>query len=120
MYNASLTGAYFFNNLTDISLITVNPGNFRACYFNSLTDKDVIVGVSQSGETKDLVDIFNEIHKSNPNIKRITIVNNENSTLPQEKSDFYLPILCGSEIAVAATKSFISQIAQPTLDTVGT
>lgn len=110
-YNASLTGAYFFNNLTDISLITVNPGNFRACYFNSLTDKDVIVGVSQSGETKDLVDIFNEIHKSNPDIKRITIVNNENSTLPQEKSDFYLPILCGSEIAVAATKSFISQIA---------
>jgi len=110
-YNASLTGAYFFNNLTDISLITVNPGNFRSCYFNSLTDKDIIVGVSQSGETKDLVDIFNEIHKSNPEIRRITIVNNENSTLPQEKSDFYLPILCGSEIAVAATKSFISQIA---------
>lgn len=110
-YNASLTGAYFFNNLTDISLITVNPGNFRSCYFNSLTDRDIIVGVSQSGETKDLVDIFNEIHKSNPEIKRITIVNNENSTLPQEKSDFYLPILCGSEIAVAATKSFISQIA---------
>lgn len=110
-YHASLTGAYFFNNMTDISLITSNPGAFRSCYINSLSDKDVVIGVSQSGETKDLVDIFNEIRKSNEKITLITIVNNENSTLPQEKSDFYLPIMCGSEIAVAATKSFISQIA---------
>ena len=110
-YHASLTGAYFFNNMTDISLITSNPGTFRSCYINSLSDKDVVIGVSQSGETKDLVDIFNEIRKMSEKTTLITIVNNENSTLPQEKSDFYLPIMCGSEIAVAATKSFISQIA---------
>ena len=110
-YHASLTAAYFFNNMTDISLITSNPGAFRSCYINSLSDKDVVIGVSQSGETKDLVDIFNEVRKMSEKITLITIVNNENSTLPQEKSDFYLPIMCGSEIAVAATKSFISQIA---------
>ena len=110
-YHASLTGAYFFNNMTDISLITSNPGTFRSCYINSISDKDIVIGVSQSGETKDLVDIFNEIRKMSEKITLITIVNNENSTLPQEKSDFYLPIMCGSEIAVAATKSFISQIA---------
>ena len=110
-YHASLTGAYFFNNMSDISLITSNPGAFRSSYINSLSDKDIVIGVSQSGETKDLVDIFNEIRKTNEKTTLITIVNNENSTLPQEKSDFYLPIMCGSEIAVAATKSFISQIA---------
>jgi len=110
-YHASLTGAYFFNNMTDISLITSNPGAFRSCYINSVSDKDIVIGVSQSGETKDLVDIFNEIRKTSEKTTLITIVNNENSTLPQEKSDFYLPIMCGSEIAVAATKSFISQIA---------
>ncbi|MBP5407261.1 SIS domain-containing protein [bacterium] len=110
-YHASLTGAYFFNNMTDISLITSNPGAFRSCYINSLSGKDIVIGVSQSGETKDLVDIFNEIRKTDEKITLVTIVNNENSTLPQEKSDFYLPIMCGSEIAVAATKSFISQIA---------
>jgi len=38
-------------------------------------------------------------------------VNNENSRIPQELSDFYLPLLCGPEIAVAATKSFTSQVA---------
>jgi glucosamine 6-phosphate synthetase-like amidotransferase/phosphosugar isomerase protein len=111
-YHAALTGAYFFNNLTDISIIPANPGGFRSGFINSLRENDIVVGVSQSGETKDLVDIFNDIRKvCSDKVQLLTIVNNENSTLPQEKSDFYLPIMCGSEIAVAATKSFISQIA---------
>lgn len=110
-YHAAMTGSYFFNNLSDISFITSNPGTFRASYINSLVDRDIVIGVSQSGETKDLVDIFNDIRINNKNIMLITVVNNENSTLPQEKSNFYLPIMCGTEIAVAATKSFISQIA---------
>lgn len=111
-YHATLTGSYFFNNMSDISIIPANPGGFRSGFINSLKENDIVVGVSQSGETKDLVDIFNDIRKAYRNkVKLLTIVNNENSTLPQEKSDFYLPIMCGSEIAVAATKSFISQIA---------
>jgi len=111
-YHAALTGAYFFNNMADISIIPANPGMFRSVYINSICSNDIVIGVSQSGETKDLVDIFNDIReKHGDKIELLTIVNNENSTLPQEKSDFYLPVMCGSEIAVAATKSFISQIA---------
>jgi glutamine---fructose-6-phosphate transaminase (isomerizing) len=110
-YHAAMTGSYFFNNLSEVSIITANPGTFRSGFINSLDDGDIVIGVSQSGETKDLVDIFNDIKLKKKKIDLVTIVNNENSTLPQEKSDFYLPIMCGSEIAVAATKSFISQIA---------
>jgi len=111
-YHAALTGAYFFSNLSNISVIAVNPGEFRSMFLNSVREGDVVIGVSQSGETKDLVDIFNELIKRFADkVKRITIVNNENSTLPQEKSSFYLPVMCGPEIAVAATKSFISQLA---------
>ncbi len=111
-YHAALVGAYIFNNLCELSLIPVNPGTFRSMYMNSITSKDMVMGVSQSGETKDLVDIFNDLRaKYGHNITLASIVNNENSTLPQEKSDFYLPLMCGPEIAVAATKSFISQIA---------
>lgn len=111
-YHAALTGSYFFNNLSNNSVIAVNPGQFRSMFLNSVKEGDVVIGVSQSGETKDLVDIFNElIERFGNGVKRITIVNNENSTLPQEKSSFYLPVMCGPEIAVAATKSFISQIA---------
>ncbi|MBN1252871.1 MAG: SIS domain-containing protein, partial [Bacteroidales bacterium] len=110
-YHAALTAAVFFNNIQELSVIVANPGMFRSFYLASVQEKDILIGVSQSGETKDLVDIFTDIKNRFSKIKLISVVNNENSTIPQEKSDFYLPILCGSEIAVAATKSFISQIA---------
>jgi len=41
----------------------------------------------------------------------VVLVNNMNSTLGQEKSDVAIPILCGPEIAVPATKSYMNQIA---------
>jgi len=111
-YHASLVAAVFLNNLEGVSAITANPGMFRSLYLNSLKETDIIIGISQSGETKDLVDIFIDAKdKCGSKLQLISVVNNENSTIPQEKSDFYLPILCGTEIAVAATKSFVSQIA---------
>lgn len=79
-------------------------------YSECVTARDFAFGITQSGETKDLVDIFQEIREKAPGIRRACLVNNENSRIPQELSDFYLPILCGPEIAVAATKSFLNQI----------
>jgi glutamine---fructose-6-phosphate transaminase (isomerizing) len=109
-YNATKTAALFFNDIAGIKFTPILPGNFRGQYSRSIRENDVIVGVSQSGETKDLIDIFNDIEATGVNVKRITIVNNENSTLAQEKSDFYLPIKCGPEIAVPATKSYMNQV----------
>lgn len=110
--HAALVGGYFFNTIANISIIPSVPGLFRSIYMNSLSEKDMVIGVSQSGETKDLVDIFNDLRsRYGKKMTLMSIVNNENSTLPQEKSDFYLPVMCGPEIAVAATKSFISQLA---------
>ncbi len=111
-YHAGLTAAYFFNNLAGLAVFPANPGMFRSLYLDALREGDLIIGVSQSGETKDLIDIFNDVKtRYEKKVGLVALVNNENSTLPQEKVDFYLPILCGPEIAVAATKSFISQIA---------
>lgn len=110
-YHAALTAAYFFNNLAGIGVFPCNPGMFRSMYFNGLTSRDLLIGITQSGETKDLVDIFQDVRARVPGLRRISLVNNENSRIPQELSEFYLPILCGPEIAVAATKSFLNQIA---------
>ena len=109
-YHATLIAALFFNEIANIEVIPILPGNFRGQYSKSLRNDDVIIGVSQSGETKDLVDIFNDIERSDMDIKKIVLVNNMNSTLGQEKSDVSIPISCGPEIAVPATKSFINQI----------
>jgi glucosamine 6-phosphate synthetase-like amidotransferase/phosphosugar isomerase protein len=111
-FHASLVASYFLNNLEGVAVNPVNPGMFRSSYLGSLQKGDIIIGISQSGETKDLVDIFIDVkNQYKGDVKLMSVVNNENSTIPQEKSEFYLPILCGSEIAVAATKSFTSQIA---------
>lgn len=109
-YNATLIGSLFFNEIPNIEILPSLPGDFRGQFSNSLHDGDVLVGVSQSGETKDLINIFNDVEDSGFDIKKMTIVNNKNSTLGQEKSDVSVPIYCGPEIAVPATKSFINQI----------
>jgi glutamine---fructose-6-phosphate transaminase (isomerizing) len=111
-YHAALTAGYFFNNLTALAIVPCNPDLFRSVYMNSLRSGDVLVAITQSGETKDLIDILNQMReKFREKIHIIAVVNNENSTIPQEKADFFLPLLCGPEIAVAATKSFSAQLA---------
>jgi len=109
-FHAAKIGALFFNEIAGIELIPILPGDFRGQYSKSLRNYDTIVGVSQSGETKDLIDVFNDISNLEQNIKKVTLVNNMNSTLGQEKSDVAIPIFCGPEIAVPATKSFMNQI----------
>lgn len=109
-YHAALTGSYFFNNLTTIPILVVNPGAYRSQYLSSIKDNDLIIVISQSGETKDLIDIIQDSKLKNNKVPIVSIVNNENSRIPQELSDYFLPILCGPEIAVAATKSFINQL----------
>lgn len=109
-YNATKVAALFFNEIAGVEIIPILPGDFRGEYSNSLKDNDLIIGVSQSGETKDLIDIFNDIDASGLKIGKVVVVNNMNSTLGQEKSDVAIPIHCGPEIAVPATKSFMNQL----------
>ncbi|MDZ4122123.1 MAG: SIS domain-containing protein, partial [Candidatus Cloacimonadaceae bacterium] len=109
-FHATKVAALFFNEIAGIEIIPILPGDFRGEYSNCIKDNDLIIGVSQSGETKDLIDIFNDIDKKNLNVRKAVLVNNMNSTLGQEKSDVAIPILCGPEIAVPATKSFMNQI----------
>jgi glucosamine 6-phosphate synthetase-like amidotransferase/phosphosugar isomerase protein len=109
-FHATKVAALFFNEIAGFEIIPILPGDFRGEYSNCLKDNDLIIGVSQSGETKDLIDIFNDIDQTNLNIRKVVLVNNMNSTLGQEKSDVAIPILCGPEIAVPATKSFMNQI----------
>ena len=110
-YHAALVAGTFFNNLAGVAVFPTNPGMFRSMFMNTLQPQDLLIGITQSGETKDLVDIFQDVRSRVPGLRRISLVNNENSRIPQELSEFYLPILCGPEIAVAATKSFLNQVA---------
>jgi glucosamine 6-phosphate synthetase-like amidotransferase/phosphosugar isomerase protein len=109
-FNAAKTAAVFFNHIAGINIFPMLPGDFRSQASNAVNNGDVVIGISQSGETKDLIDIINQTKESGKKTTNIVIVNNINSTLALEKSDLYLPLYCGSEIAVPATKSFINQL----------
>jgi glucosamine 6-phosphate synthetase-like amidotransferase/phosphosugar isomerase protein len=109
-YHAAKAASLFFNELARVELTPILPGEFRAQSSRSIEDGDLVIAVSQSGETKDLIDVLNDVIASGKKVGRIALVNNVNSTLAQEKSDLVIPLRCGPEIAVPATKSFMSQM----------
>ncbi|MBK7402111.1 MAG: SIS domain-containing protein [Myxococcales bacterium] len=109
-YHAAKAAALFWNELAHVELLPVLPGEFRGQSARSLADHDLVIAVSQSGETKDLIDVLNDVIASGHDIKRVGLVNNVNSTLAQEKCDLVIPLRCGPEIAVPATKSFMNQL----------
>ncbi|MBL0195401.1 MAG: SIS domain-containing protein [Myxococcales bacterium] len=109
-YHAAKVASLYFNELAHIELTPVLPGEFRGQSSSSLKDGDLVVAVSQSGETKDLIDVLNDVIATGLDVKRIGLVNNVNSTLAQEKSELLIPLRCGPEIAVPATKSFMNQM----------
>jgi glucosamine--fructose-6-phosphate aminotransferase (isomerizing) len=77
-------------------------------YFSESIDKNtLVIAVSQSGETADVIE---GVKRSKANGARvISIVNRQNSMLCR-MSDDVIYLNCGPEIAVAATKSLISQL----------
>jgi glucosamine--fructose-6-phosphate aminotransferase (isomerizing) len=109
-FHAAKAASIFFNEIAHTELIPILPGEFRGQYAHSLKDGDLFIAVSQSGETKDLIDVLNVVIDSGRQIGRVAVVNNVNSTLAQEKAHLVIPLRCGPEIAVPATKSFINQM----------
>lgn len=109
-FHAAKAATLFFNEIAGAELIPILPGEFRGQCAESLRDGDLFVAVSQSGETKDLIDVINQVMATGLDIGRVALVNNVNSTLAQEKSDVVIPLRCGPEVAVPATKSFLNQL----------
>lgn len=72
-----------------------------------LTEKTLVVAISQSGETMDTIQAIR--HARNQGAKVIAVVNTPGSTIARE-SDAVLLTHAGPEIAVASTKAFTSQI----------
>ncbi|MBD3331082.1 glutamine--fructose-6-phosphate transaminase (isomerizing) [Candidatus Peregrinibacteria bacterium] len=77
-----------------------------------LTNKTLMIAISQSGETADTLEAIEAAKEKG--VKIVSIVNVESSTMAR-MSDIVLPIKAGPEKAVASTKATTSQIAIMTL-----
>ncbi|WP_193103351.1 glutamine--fructose-6-phosphate transaminase (isomerizing) [Brachybacterium sp. FME24] len=73
-----------------------------------VTEKTLVVAISQSGETMDTLMAVR--HAREQGAKVIALCNTRGSTIPRE-SDAALYLHVGPEIAVASTKAYLGQIA---------
>jgi glucosamine--fructose-6-phosphate aminotransferase (isomerizing) len=104
---AALVGRYLFSRVGKKFCDVVMASEFG--YFADSVDKStVVIAVSQSGETADVVEGVKAARDAGAQI--ISIINRPNSILA-DLSHQVIYLNCGSEIAVAATKSFLSQLA---------
>ena len=106
-YHACLLGAVYLAQLAGRPAIPVLAPQFIAQYGPTLNAGDVGIFVSQSGETKD---VMNAIQVAKPSGMTIFgLVNVIGSNLMQA-SQRCLPLACGYEISVPATKTFTNQV----------
>jgi glucosamine--fructose-6-phosphate aminotransferase (isomerizing) len=106
-YHASLMGAIYGSHLAGKSAIAVPATQFIAQYGPSLGSNDVAIFTSQSGETKDIL-AAEEIARQK-GVSTLGIVNIPGSTLARV-TEYVLPLACGYEMSVPATKSFTNQL----------
>ncbi|MDF1540409.1 MAG: glutamine--fructose-6-phosphate transaminase (isomerizing), partial [Candidatus Thorarchaeota archaeon] len=106
-HNAGLVGTYFFNRLAGIPLIPAIGGQFEPMYGKTLNDDSLCILVSQSGETKDILNVLNHVRDNNLG-KTLGVLNVIGSTL-MFNSDSYIPMACGYEVSVPATKTYYAQ-----------
>jgi glucosamine--fructose-6-phosphate aminotransferase (isomerizing) len=105
-YHACVLGAVYLARLAGRAATPVLAPQFMAQYAPAVGPEDVGLFVSQSGETKDVLNAVEAAQRRDMGI--LGLVNVLGSTLMNE-SERYLPLACGYEISVPATKTFMNQ-----------
>ena len=106
-YHACLAGAVYFARLAGRAVIPVLAPQFIPQYLPTVSPQDVGLFVSQSGETKDILNALCAAEKQG--MQCYGLANVIGSTLTKA-SVCSLPLCCGYEISVPATKTFTNQV----------
>jgi glucosamine--fructose-6-phosphate aminotransferase (isomerizing) len=105
-HHACVFGAALLNRWASIPAVAVLAPQFCETLVHTLRAEDVVILVSQSGETKD---VLNAHRAARPSGAAILGVLNVIGSALMHASDLYLPLACGYEISVPATKTFLNQ-----------
>jgi glutamine---fructose-6-phosphate transaminase (isomerizing) len=106
-YHACLSGSLYIARLAGRTAIPVLAPQFIAQYAPALGPEDTAIFVSQSGETKDVLNAIEAAEATGAKV--LGLVNVVGSTLTRV-SQVHLPLVCGYEISVPATKTFSNQV----------
>jgi glucosamine--fructose-6-phosphate aminotransferase (isomerizing) len=102
-----MVGEYFFSKIAHKHINAIVASEFVS-YKHFLKDRSLIIAISQSGETIDIIEPIKEAKKKGAQI--ISLVNVEGSSV-YRLSDYAFLIHAGPEQAVASTKAATSQLA---------
>lgn len=106
-YHACLIGAVYFAQLAGRAVIPVLATQFVPQYGPAVGPEDVGIFVSQSGETKDVLNALQVADQRG--MTCYGLANVIGSTLTKATAG-WLPLCCGYEISVPATKTFTNQV----------
>ncbi|MBS1250120.1 MAG: Glutamine--fructose-6-phosphate aminotransferase [isomerizing] [Chloroflexi bacterium] len=106
-YHAGMLGSVYLGRLAGLPTIPGLAPQFRAQYGSPIGPEDVGIFISQSGETKDVLDAVGLAQARGMGV--LGLVNVVGSALIR-KSEYHIPLTCGYEISVPATKTFSNQV----------
>ncbi|MEZ8034831.1 glutamine--fructose-6-phosphate transaminase (isomerizing) [Vibrio crassostreae] len=107
-YNSGMVARYWFESLAGVSCDVEIASEFRYRDF-VVRPNSLLVTISQSGETADTLAAL-RLAKEKGYMSAMTICNVAGSSLVRE-SDFAFMTRAGTEIGVASTKAFTTQLA---------
>jgi glutamine---fructose-6-phosphate transaminase (isomerizing) len=106
-YHAGMIAKYAIEHWTRLPCEVELASEFR--YRDPVLDRGtLVIAISQSGETLDTLMAVK--HAREQNARVLAVCNSVGSTIPRE-SDAVLYTHCGPEVGVAATKTFLGQVA---------
>lgn len=110
-YHAGLVFTFMLARLAGVAAIPLIASEAKQ-YRDAVGEGDVVVAISQSGETFDTLELVREYRELGAKIVGVTNV--VGSALDRE-SDYTVYTRAGPEIGVAATKTYLSQVLALTL-----
>jgi len=106
--HAALAGRHMFASLAGVLPIFELASDFPDTVYGTLTQDDCVIAITQSGETTDTISAVKYAKESGAKVVAITNVVGSSIT---RYADFTILTQAGPEIGVAATKTFMVQLA---------
>jgi len=106
--NAARYAQYIFGAYNHIPVGLATPSLYTVYKNPPKLSNTLVIGISQSGQSPDIVSVLEDAKAQGQ--KTLCITNDPKSPLANT-SDYVIPLQCGKELAVAATKTYTASLA---------
>jgi glucosamine--fructose-6-phosphate aminotransferase (isomerizing) len=105
--HAAMYAQYLIHNLLRIPAILATPSTVTAFGSELRYPRSVMIAVSQSGESPDLLETVRATERAGVQI--IAFTNSDKSSLAAQ-AEVHVPLAAGAELSVAATKTYTAEL----------